>query len=886
MSVPVLATKLYIPPPQPNAVLRSRLVERLNAGLHRKLTLISAPAGFGKTTLVREWVASRGRPVAWLSLDEGDTDPNRWLTYLIAALQTVSKQVGQEMLGALQSPQPPAIETLLTTLLNDIAAIPEPFVLVFDDYHVIDARRVDDAITFLLEHLPPQMHLIITTREDPRLPLARLRARGQLTELRAADLRFTYSEAAEFLNRAMGLNLSEETIAALESRTEGWIAGLQLAAISMQGHEDTSGFVASFTGSHRFILDYLMEEVLQKQPESVQSFLLHTSILDRMCGPLCDAVLLDAPASGEVTLDDLERANLFVVPLDNQRLWYRYHHLFAELLRQRLHQRPTSSTVDARCLVAELHNRASRWFEEHDLEIEAFQHAAAANDVERTERLIEGSGMPLYLRGGVTPVLTWLESLPPSILDTRPSLCVMFATVLTIAGHITQVESKLLAAEAAMDGMEPNDETRHLIGRIAGIRALLAVLTSDPGQMETIIVQSQRALDYLHPDNLRERAGVFWRLGLAYQFQGNRSAAYEAFHDAISASERTGNVHVTVLATSSLGKLQESDNHLHRAAETYRRVLQLVGHPPGRIACEAFGGLSRISYEWNDPEMALEYGQESVQLARQLEIASFVSSELFLARLYLARSDVVGAKALVTNTEQTVRQRNFWHRLPEVASTHVHVMLHEGNLEDAALLTQTYEIPLSRARVQLALENTAAALETLGHHRRNMDETGWDDERLKVMVLQAVAYHAHGEQDVAMQHLGDALALAESGGFIRTFLDEGDAMAQLLSEAIARSVKPDYAGRLVAAFDAERQLDASTPDQTLPRPTQPLIEPLSQRELEVLRLIAQGHSNREIGERLFLALNTVKGHNRVIFGKLQVQRRTEAVARARELELL
>ena len=343
---PILATKLYIPPLRPNVVIRPRLLEQLNEGLHRKLILISAPAGFGKTTLVSEWVEGIERLAAWLSLDEGENDPARFLTYLVAALQTIAPNIGEGVLGVLQSPQPPPTETILTALLNDLTTLSDHFVLVLDDYHVIDAKSIDHALTYLVEHLPPQMHLVIATREDPQLPLARLRARGQLTELRATDLRFTPSEAAAFLNQGMGLNLSAEDIARLSSRTEGWIAGLQLAALSLQGQKDTAGFIRSFTGSHHFVLDYLVEEVLGQQPESLQTFLLRTSILDRMTGPLCDAVLLDPSGSGQETLEYLEHANLFLVPLDNERRWYRYHHLFADLLRQRLHQRSTSSTGD------------------------------------------------------------------------------------------------------------------------------------------------------------------------------------------------------------------------------------------------------------------------------------------------------------------------------------------------------------------------------------------------------------------------------------------------------------------------------------------------------------------------------------------------------------
>src|SRR5256714_8006750 len=378
MPTPILATKLYIPPLRPNVVIRPRLIERLNEGLHRKLTLIAAPAGFGKTTLVSEWVEGIERPrarTAWLSLDEGENDPARFLTYLVAALQTIAATIGEGVLGALQSPQPPPPEAILTALLNDLTTIKDHFVLVLDDYHVLDAKAIDQALTYLVEHLPPQMHLVIATREDPALPLARLRARGHLTEVRAVDLRFTPSEAAAFLNQGMGLNLSAEDITALEARTEGWIAGLQLAALSMQGQQDTTGFITSFTGSHHFVLDYLVEEVLGQQSERVQTFLLRTSILDRLCGPLCDAVLMDPSVSGRATLEDLERANLFLVPLDDERRWYRYHQLFADLLRQRLHQSIASSPADAQSQVNELHLRASLWYEDQGLSMEAVHHA-------------------------------------------------------------------------------------------------------------------------------------------------------------------------------------------------------------------------------------------------------------------------------------------------------------------------------------------------------------------------------------------------------------------------------------------------------------------------------------------------------------------------------
>ena len=886
MPTPILATKLYIPRLRPHVVIRPRLIERLNEGLHRKLTLISAPAGFGKTTLASAWVASCDRQVAWLSLDEGDSDPTRFLTYLVAALRTIAANIGEGVLGVLQSPQPthqPPTASILTALLNEITTIPDNFVLVLDDYHVIDAKPIDHALTYLVEHLPPQMHLAIATREDPPLPLARLRVGGHLTELRAVDLRFTPSEAAAFLNQVMGLNLSAQDIAALETRTEGWIAGLQLAAISMQGHKDTISFIKCFTGSHHFVLDYLVEEVLQQQPESVQNFLLRTSILDRMSGPLCDAVLLDATTSGQETLEYLERANLFIVPLDNERRWYRYHHLFADLLRQRLHQSTASSPGDERDGVAELHRRASQWYEDNGLEIEAFHHAVAANDVERAERLIEGKGMPLQFRGAMISVLNWLESLPTTILDARPSLWVTYASALTMTGQpISNVEEKLQAAEAALQETEPDDKIRDLAGHIAAIRAMLAVPAN---QVETIIAQSRRALEYLHPNNLPVRATAHWTLGYAYQLQGDRAAASQAYTEVISLSQASGNIMVTIAATTCLGQVQEAENQLSLAAESYWRVLQLAGDPPWPAACEAYLGLARVCYQWNDLEAAEQHGQQSFQLAMQMEsVDTPAACGVFLARLKLARGDVASATALLAKAEQFVRQHNFVHWMPEVAAVQVLTLLHQGHLAAAAHLAQTHGLPLSQARVHLAQGDPSAALAVLESWRGQMEAKGWQDERLKVMVLQAVALQAHGEKDKAVQLLGDALTLAEPGGFIRIFVDEGPPMAHLLSEAEALGMMPDSIGKLLALFKAEEQKREDT--SSLPPPAQPLLEPLSRRELEVLHLMAQGLSNQEMCERLFLALDTVKGHNRKIFDKLQVQRRTEAVARARELGLL
>jgi LuxR family maltose regulon positive regulatory protein len=944
MAAPLLTTKLYIPPPRSNLVPRPNLVQRLDEGLQlgHKLTLISAPAGFGKTTLLSEWVQAMGGatpPIAiapgpsrpapgasrvagarartgWLSLDEDDNDLARFLIYLVAALQTADGNVGQGLLAALQSPGPIDAEAILTPLINEIASLPNRLVLVLDDYHVIESQPVDNALTFFLDHLPPRigpggqrqgMHLVIASRSDPSLPLSRLRAGGQVTEIRAADLRFTLDEVAAFLTQATGLELSAENVAALGMRTEGWIAGLQLAALSIQRLKrsgDVTDFVNRFTGSDRYIQDYLVDEVLKQQPQGTRDFLLQTSILDRLSGPLCDAVMASPPLVGEglgegssqAILEALEAANLFIVPLDNERRWYRYHHLFADLLRQRLHQSPpplssppaggkeegapTGGKVGGS--VAELHIRASVWYENNGMEIEAFHHAAAANDVERAARLIEGGGMPLTFRGAVAPVLNWLKSLPATVLDARPLLWVTYASALLAVGQGTGVEQKLQAAEAALQCAEPDDRTRDLVGRIAATRATLAW---GQNQAETIITQSCRALEYLHPDNLPWRTSTTWKLGSAYQLQGDRAAASQAYTETISICQASGNIFINILASTGLGQVQESENQLYRAAETYRRILQLVGDQPLLAACGAYLGLGRIFYEWNDLDAAQQYGQQSVQLARQIDSNdAFATCGVFLARLKLTQGDVAGAADILAEADQFVRQHNFVFRMPDVVAAQVLTLLHQDNLAGAADLAEKHELPISQARVHLARGDTSTALAALEPLRQQAEAKGWEDERLKVMVLQAVANHAHGEKDEAVRLLGDALALAEPGGFIRIFVDEGQPMARLLYDTLSRGIAPEYGRRLLAAFpDAEpEQADSPTTKAT----GTDLVEPLSEREIEVLQLIAEGLTNPEIASRLYLSLNTVKVHTRNIYGKLGVNNRTQAGARARALGIL
>ncbi len=823
--------------------------------------------------MLSEWIPQSERCVTWVSLDNGDNDPVRFWAYFIAALQKLDAEIGKDAFALLGTPVLSPIESILTVLLNEIAAFPDNFAVVLDDYHLIDAQAsdastaIDNGITFLLEHLPPQMHLVIASREDPNLPLARLRARDQLTEIRAADLRLTPREAGAFLNQVMGLNLSSEEVTSLESRTEGWIAGLQLAALSMRGREDVHAFIEAFGGDNQYIVDYLVEEVLRRQSKRVRSFLLQTSILNWLSGPLCDAVTDQEQGKG--LLEELERGHLFVSPLDDKRHWFRYHHLFADLLRVHLMEEQPDR-------VPTLHRRASEWYEHNGLEIEAFRHAAAANDLDRAERLIEGDEMPLQFRGAGAPVRNWLESLPRSAMDARPSLWVTYASTLLFGGQHTAVEQKLQAAEKALQGPESDDRTRDLLGRIASMRATLAVIQHDA---EAIIIQSRRALEYLHPDNRTVRTATTWTLGYAYQLRGDRAAASQAYSEVIAAGESFGESIYTTAATINLAQLHEADNALSAATRTYQRALQLAGDPPQQMASEAFLGLARIHYLRNELDAAEKYGQQCLRLTRQMEsVDTSVSYALFLAQLRLAQGDATAALNALEGAEAFIHEHNFMFRMSDVIAARVLALLQQGRLEAAVQLADAHNLPpMSQARVHLARGDASTALALLEPLRGEMEAKGWARERLQVMALQAVAYHAQAEEEQAVQLLVEALAMAEPAGLIRIFIDEGPPMAELLREAAGRGAAPNYIRELLAAFGS---FEGGAPA------TQLLSDPLTERELEVLGLLQTELNGPEIARELTVSLNTMRTHTKNIYSKLGVNNRRAAVLRAQELGLL
>ena len=903
MSSPILVTKLFIPTTRPELVSRPRLIEKLNRGLHRKLTLISAPAGFGKTTLVSHWVDNLREnsetddqflKVAWLSLDQDDNDPIRFLTYFVSALnkiEDIETDLGQGALSVLKSPQPPSANNILISLINDLAAIHEKIIYVLDDYHLIEAEPIHQAIVYLLENLPPQLHLVIATREDPRLHLSRLRARGQLTELRAADLRFTSSEAADFLNQVMGLNLSMEDIAELETRTEGWIAGLQLAAISMQGRKDRKGFIKSFTGGHRLVLDFLIEEVLSQQPEIIQNFLLQTAILDRMNGSLCDA--LASQENGQETLEILDHANLFIVPLDEERRWYRYHHLFADLLRQRLRQtQPEQLSV--------LHRRASEWFKNQGLNRQAIKHSLDGGDYQGAAELIRAIAIDIIQQGEHTTVIGWINALPEEFVIAHPYLCVLHAQALQLTGELETSEARLIDAEDALDSQNYQvDETDDSIrGLIHACRAYSSFMIGD--HVNTIS-HAQQALDQLPETATLIKAQTALYQGIAYRYTGQLRAALDVYNEVLPTTQSTGSNSTAVLCYLHLGDLHSEMAQLHRAKELCEDALKFTERHTGRSEMPFTGyvytSIGRILRQWNQLEDAYCFTVKGLALCRDWNVADALAlSCLELAYLHQLLGNDEQARALIQEAIQIFDGFSPWGS--KLAAAHqVKFDLARGDIESAESWAQTNDLDIDGdfefhreieylvlARVFISQKRFEEAHSLIEKIYRIAKEIGKRQTELEGLILLALVFSAQGETDQALVHLEMALSIGEQGGFIRIFVDEGPPMAHLLYEALSLKIAPDYVSRLLAAFPVAETEQTNPTITHAPHPE--LIEPLSEREIELLQLIAEGLTNPEIAARLYLSLNTVKVHTRNIYGKLGVNNRTGAVARARALGIL
>ena len=865
-----------------------------------KLILISVPAGFGKTTLLSEWVAGCGRPVAWVSLDKADNDPARFWAYVIFALQTAHPNVGEAALAALQSPQPPPIEMPLTSLINEIAEIPDPLVLVLDDFHMITGHQVHDGITFLVDNLPPQMHLVLSSRANPPWPLARMRARREITELRVDDLRFTPAEAAAFLNDVMGLGLSAEEIATLDTRTEGWIAGLQMAALSMQGRTDVTAFIKAFSGSHRFVLDYLVEEVLDRQSSAIQAFLLKTSILDRLTALLCD-VVTDSNDS-QTILIQLEQANLFLVPLDDERRWYRYHRLFADLLRSRLQQTQADQ-------VPTLHCRASEWYEKNDLIAEAVSHALTAGDIERVARLVEGNALAMMDRGELTTLVGWLDALPDEVVCSRPWLCVAHAWVLAYAGQADAVEPLLRDAEKALDGFDQaakaDVEGQRIAGHIAAIRTYVAGLRGDMSRSAEL---AREALERLSEEDLMARGWTALMLGFALRYKGDLVGAAHALAEATAISQMAGDSHVVMLVLCELAALQFLQGRLHKAAATCRDALQSADEYARRggqrlpVTGYAYARMSNVLREWNDLEAALRHAREGLELCKQWRQAdALLEGYIHLARALQAIGDADGALSAIQEAKQVASDVSPWF-VVYAEAYEARLWLAQGDVATAALWAQEsglsidddlsfqYEFiyrTLARILVTQSRSDPTGrlldeALGLLAQLLQVVEVVGAMGSAIEILVLQAMALQAQGEGDQALTALERALSLAEPEGFVRIFIDEGAPMGRLLRQAIAHGSAADYAGKLLAALEKETK-DERQIEQPCPSP---LVEPLSERELEVLRLLTTHLSSTEIAKELCISVNTTRSHIKNIYSKLNVHRRVEAIQRAEELELL
>jgi LuxR family maltose regulon positive regulatory protein len=889
MAIPLLKAKLYVPPTRPVLVSRPRLIERLNEGMHsaRKLTLISAPAGFGKTTLLTDWARQADRPAAWLSLDEGDDDPARFWAYLTAALESLPGFPSSTELHGLGAPT----ERDLALLLNQLSGLPDPVVLVLDDYHLVADPVVHEHVAYLVTHLPPALHLIIATRADPPLPIARLRARGQLTELRQADLCFTHAEAAAFLQRVMGLELSPEDIAALANRTEGWIAGLQMAAVSMQQRDDLSGFVRAFAGSHRYVMDYLMEEVLGHQPADVQAFLLRTSILERLCAPLCDAVLRH-PQSTQAILQHLEGANLFITPLDDRRAWYRYHRLFADLLRRQLSERDPER-------IPELHQRASAWYEEHELLPESIEHAFAAGDVERAAKMIEQVVEPLLMRSEVTALRRWLDALPETLLDRHPELCAYHAWLLLLAGEpLRTIESRVAAVRERADG-----EPRPASGRLEAVRALIVLFQ---GQTDRAAALVERAQASLSEDDGFWYSIAQWIWNVLRAPDGDRVEDTTPLEQLIHSHIERRNVLLAVVGLCNLGELRLKQGCLREAEALFRRALAQGTRPQGErvpIAGDPMIWLGELARERDDLPEAEHYLTEGIELVSKWGRIAAIDGYVALARLRQAQGDRDGAFETLDVAEQLAvvfdatdmddhmvalcraRVAALYGDLAAVerwAESRGLDALDPDDLQiDATveLHVRKYElVVLSLARIRGG--RPREALTILDPLLAAVGAKGRWGLGIEILALQAAAHHMLGESEQALACLQSALARAEPEGYVRVFAEMGEPMARLLYEATQRSIYPEYAGRLLAAFPT------SSAPAAVQRQPQGLIEPLSERERDVLAAIAEGLSNQGIAARLFISERTVKWHASNIYGKLQVNNRTEAVAKARALGIL
>jgi LuxR family maltose regulon positive regulatory protein len=912
----LVQTKLYVPRLRRSMVARPRLSGWLSRGSDVRLTLISAPAGFGKTTLLAAWLAATAtdnRAVAWLSLDHGDRQPATFWTYLITALQTAVPGIGADALPLLQSAQPP-IETVLTAVLNELAAAPNDIDLVLDDYHLVDGPDLRAGMTFLLEHLPPHVHLVISSRADPHLPLARLRARGQLVEVRAADLRFTPDEVATYLNDVTGLDLAPDDIAVLEGRTEGWIAALQLAALSMQGRTDIGAFIAQFAGNDRYIVDYLVEEVLTQQPEPVRAFLLRTCLLDRLNGPLCDAVT--GEPGGRATLEALDRANLFLVPLDDNRHWYRYHHLFADMLQAHLRdERPDE--------VTDLHRRASRWYDRNGQPSPAIRHAVAAGDTERAADLVELAIPELQRNRQEATIRGWLDAIPAGVVRMRPVLAVGFVAALMAGNEFDGIEERLRDAERWLEPATPDREELHshpdgmvvvdeqeltrLPGVIEMYRAALALVGGDA---PATLRHAQLAIDRAADEDDVTRAGASAISGLTFWGRGDLEDAHHAYSSCVQGLQRAGHLSDVLGCSITLADIRTTQGRLGDAQRTFERALQLAAQEPGTVlrgTADMYVGMSQIACERGDLHTATQYLMRSQELGEHTGLPQNPYRwRVAMARVREAEGDPDGALALLDDA-QRMYLADFLPNVRPVPALRARMLAAHGRWRDALdwareqglsaddTLTYITEFAhLTLARVLLARhasdgDNSALndASRLLARLQSAAVAGGRPGSVIEILVLQSLTHPAGGDTTGALTPLVEALTLAEPEGYLRVFVDAGPPMKSLLTAVSSKRAGWDYVRRLLAASaDDDAPGPTTTTGQPGPRRGQGLVETLSERELDVLHLLATDLDGPDIARRLFVSVNTLRTHTRSIYAKLGVNSRRAALRRAEELRLL
>lgn len=873
---PLLITKLKIPRIHAEVLERQRLLDTLKKQQSHPLTLITASAGSGKTTLAHMWANQLDYPVGWYSIDAGDNDPKRFWTYFIAALQTIAPESGISAQKALASSTGQQ-ETILTILINEIAGQDKELTLVLDDYHEIELAEINEGMSFFVENMPPQLHLIISSRAEPDLPLAKLRARRQLLEITAKDLRFTEAEINQFFNDLIGFELNTKQIQALENRTEGWIAGLQMAGLSMQHQDDLEAFITAFTGSHHHILDYLVEEVLDQQSDEVQQFLLQTSILGRLTAGLCESVaqLPDAQS----ILNDLAQRNLFIVPLDDERKWYRYHQLFAEFLRNRLQQRHPE-------LISALHTRAALWFIKQEMIPEAVEQLITAKRYDDAADLIEEHGVHIFWNNREWVSLRrWLDALPRNIIHARPILCAAYGWAYLLTGQPDEIAFYLEAAESALSPGDDNDT----LGEVLALKSEYAMLQGD---FETALEFASDALAYLSEENIILRSLGLQIQGYVYRNMGNVEQASHYLSEAHRTSLSAGKLMVSIFALTDLGDVKVLQGRLKEASDVYQQIIDEGEDTYSSTPISAQMGLANIYREHNQLEKAIEMLHKAIELAEQYNIISVIrNGNVLLSYALFAHGDIEEAMQACDFAVNSARRSGVAHIINQARAHQMNLRIRQNKLTQAEewvvsrQLSVDEDISYQRelelviyARLLIVQEEYESAIKLLTGIIANANADGRYGNMIEDLVLISLAYEKSGDTATALDKLAQAIGLAVDENYIRVFVDGGLTIAKLLRLLATNSPHTNYLSQILEAFEA-------TPPETL-RIEGELIEDLSEREMDVLRLLAVGMSNRDIADQLIIGNSTVKTHTLNIYRKLNVNNRTHAVTRARSLSLI